>query len=53
MALSNQTSMDSVPSLDYSSQEKPNLKPDLLHPLLLKYIPYYKAIDAKFIRNFR
>jgi hypothetical protein len=25
--------------------EKPNLKPDLLHPLLLKYIPYYKAIE--------
>lgn len=34
-------------------REKPNLKPDLLRPLLLKYIPYYKAIDAKFIRNFR
>ncbi len=34
-------------------REKPNLKPDLLRPLLLKYIPYYKTIDAKFIRNFR
>jgi hypothetical protein len=34
-------------------REKPNLKPDLLQPLLLKYIPYYKAIDAKFIRNIR
>jgi hypothetical protein len=33
--------------------EKPNLKPDLLRPLLLKYIPYYKSIDAKFIHNFR
>jgi hypothetical protein len=34
--------------------EKPNLKPDLLRPLLLKKcIPYYKAIDAKFVWNFR
>jgi hypothetical protein len=33
--------------------EKPNLKPDLLQPPLLKYIPYYKAIDAKFQCNFR
>ena len=34
-------------------REKHILKPDLLRPLLLKYIPYYKTIDAKFIRNFR
>jgi hypothetical protein len=33
--------------------EEPNLKPDLLQPLLLKYIPCYEAIDAKFIHNFR
>jgi hypothetical protein len=34
-------------------REKPNFKPDILQPLLLKYIPYYKSIDAKFIHNFR
>jgi hypothetical protein len=33
--------------------EKSNLKPYLLWPLLIKYIPYYRAIDAKFIQNFR
>jgi hypothetical protein len=33
--------------------EKPNLKLDLLQPILLQYIPYYKSINAKFIRNFR
>jgi hypothetical protein len=34
-------------------RETPNLKTDLLQPLLLKYIPYHKSIDANFIHNFR
>ena len=34
-------------------REKPNLKPEFLRPLLLKYLPYYKSIDARFITNFR
>jgi hypothetical protein len=34
-------------------RHKPNLQAEVLRPLLLKYLPHYKATDAKFLCNFR
>jgi hypothetical protein len=33
--------------------EKPMLQPNILQPLLAKYLPFYKAMDAQFIANFQ
>ena len=34
-------------------REKPMLQSSVLRPLIAKYLPFYKATDAKFIDNFR
>ena len=50
VATPNLDGMNTVISL---LNEQPGLSNTLLRPLLQKYLPHYKAMDAAFLRNFR
>lgn len=48
-----QPNLDGMNDIMSLLREKPTLSSETLRPLLLKYLPTYYSIDAKFIGNFR